>query len=209
MPVGLRQRPLVLVGHGGTGHKDSQLVRDVAFPLAEQHGFVVAAIDGPVHGDRRTPFAAGPAVRDEFRALWAAGGSIDPMVEDWQATLSGLLEMPEVDAGAVGYYGISMGTAYGLPYVAADQRVRAAVLGMCGTRRAGSEQLANDAKRIAVPVLFQRQSDDPLFTVEDQEDLYHRLGSARKRLGVYPGTHVDPAGQQLQDVIDFLVQELG
>ncbi len=207
-PEGLVRRPLVLVGHGGSGHKDSQLVRDVAAPLVEQWGFVVVAIDGPVHGGRRPVFDAGPSVRDEFRALWAAGGSIGPMVADWRATLDVLSSWPEVDPDAVGWYGISMGTAYGLPFVAADKRLRAAVLGMWGTCRAGSEQLARDAGDITVPVLFQRQADDPLFTVEGQEDLYQRLGSGKKQLKVYPGTHVDPPGQQLQDIVEFLAAEL-
>src|SRR5690606_12310510 len=93
-------RPLVLVGHGGSGHKASQLVLDAALPLVRDHGFVVAAIDGPVHGERRAAFDAGAKVRDEFRALWAAGGSVEPMVADWRATLDRLCTLPEVDAGA-------------------------------------------------------------------------------------------------------------
>jgi dienelactone hydrolase len=208
VPEGLTRRPLVLVGHGGSGHKDSQLVRDVALPLVEEHGFVVAAIDGPVHGERRATFADGPAVRDEFRELWARGASIAPMVADWRATLDALCALPSVDSAAIGWYGISMGTAYGLPFVAAEPRIRAAVLGMWGTCRVASEQLAEDAPKITVPVLFQRKSEDPLFTVEGQEDIFDRLGSAGKRLAVYPGGHTDPAGDQLRDILAFLVAEL-
>jgi dienelactone hydrolase len=209
IPEALTRRPLVLVGHGGSGHKDSQLVRDAALPLVQDHGFVVAAIDGPVHGDRRAVFADGPDVRDEFRELWARGESIAPMVADWRATLDALCALPSVDASAVGWYGISMGTAYGLPFVAAEPRIRAAVLGMWGTCRVASEQLAQDAPKIGIPVLFQRKADDPLFTVEGQEDIFERLGSPRKRLAVYPGGHTDPAGEQLRDIVVFLVDELG
>ena len=151
VPEGLTKRPLVLVGHGGSGHKDSQLVRDAALPLVERHGFVVAAIDGPVHGDRRATFADGPAVRDEFRELWARGDSIAPMLADWRATLDALCAWPVVDPTAIGWYGISMGTAYGLPFVASEPRIRAAVLGMWGTCRVASERLADDAPRITVP----------------------------------------------------------
>src|SRR5689334_16164012 len=65
-----KRMPLLLAGHGGSGHKYQQLVLDFALPLARDRGCAVAAIDGPVHGARRDAFAEGPAVRDEFLALW-------------------------------------------------------------------------------------------------------------------------------------------
>jgi dienelactone hydrolase len=201
-------RPLVLVGHGGSGHKTSQLVLDAVAPLVRQHGFVVAAIDGPVHGDRRASFDAGEKVREEFRSVWAQGGSVDPMVADWRATLDRLCQMPQVDAGAIGWYGISMGTAYGLPFVAADARIRAAVLGMWGTSRVNTQRLVDDAPRVSIPVLFQQKKDDEFFTSEGQVEIYEALGSQEKRLVVYEGRHVDPSGAQLSDLIDFLVSRL-
>lgn len=208
-PGGTRARaPLLLVGHGGSGHKRSQLVLDVMQPLVTTHGFSVAAIDGPVHGARRTVFDAGTAVRSEFRDLWTRGGSIDPMVADWRATLDVLTGMDTIDASTIGWYGISMGTAYGLPLVAAEPRIRCAVLGMWGTSRAGTERLVADAPAIDIPVLFQRKSEDEFFTPEGQAELYERLGSRDKRLQDYPGGHTDPAGAQLDDIVAFFVRHL-
>lgn len=208
-PDGLQQpRPLVLVGHGGSGHKTSQLVMDIARPLVEHHGFVVAAIDGPVHGARRDEFDAGERVRTEFRDLWARGGSVEPMVADWRATLDALCAMPQVDSTRVGWYGISMGTAYGLPLVAQEPRLRCAVLGMWGTSRVNSQRLVDDARLTRVPVLFQRKRHDEFFTPEGQVEIYEALASADKRLAEYDGGHVDPAGEQLADSIDFLVRVL-
>jgi len=201
-------RPLVLVGHGGSGHKTSQLVLDAAMPLVREHGFVVAAIDGPVHGERRMSLDAGEAVRTEFRALWAAGGSVEPMIADWRATLDHLCRMPEVDAGAIGWYGISMGTAYGLPFVAAEPRIRAAVLGMWGTCRVNSQRLVDDARKVTIPVLFQQKKDDEFFTPEGQVEVYEALASRDKRLAVYEGGHTDPAGAQLADLVGFLADRL-
>lgn len=201
-------RPLVLVGHGGSGHKTSQLVLDAAMPLVQDHGFVVAAIDGPVHGERRAAIGAGVDVRAEFRALWAEGGSVEPMVADWRATLDQLCSMPEVNAGAIGWYGISMGTAYGLPLIAAEPRIRAAVLGMWGTSRVNSQRLVEDARRITIPVLFQQKLKDEFFTPDGQVEIYEALASREKQLEVYEGGHTDPAGPQLADTIAFLAAQL-
>ncbi len=200
--------PLVLVGHGGSGHKDSQLVRDIAEPLALKHGFAVAAIDGPVHGARRETFSDGPDVRQEFRDLWATATSIPAMVADWRATLDVLCSLPEINAAAIGWYGISMGTAYGIPLVAADPRIHAAVLGMWGSCRPASEQLVTDAEKITCPVLFQTKAGETLFTVEGQQDIYDHFASKRKEHRVYPGGHVDPKDEQLADIEEFLVREL-
>lgn len=130
-------RPLVLIGHGGSGHKTTSLVTDLALPLVTRHHFAVAAIDGPVHGERRADWneASPPQclpIRDEFLALWRAGTSVDPMVADWRATIDTLAGLPDVDAEAIGWYGLSMGTVLGLPLVAAEPRIKAAVLGLWG-----------------------------------------------------------------------------
>jgi dienelactone hydrolase len=184
------------------------VVLDAAMPLVRRHGFAVAAIDGPVHGERRAVFDAGEKVRAEFRELWAAGGSVEPMIQDWRATLDRLCELPEVDPGAVGWYGISMGTAYGLPFVASEPRIRAAVLGMWGTSRVNSGRLVSDARKVSIPVLFHQKKDDEFFTPEGQVEVYEALASREKRLAVYEGRHVDPSGAQLEELIGFLVGRL-
>jgi len=202
------KKPLVLVGHGGSGHKKSQLVLDM-LPLVTRHGYAVAAIDGPVHGARRAVFADGLPVRDEFLALWQKGGSVDPTVADWRGAIDALVTLPEVDANAIGWKGISMGTAYGLPLVAAEPRIRAAVLGMWGLSYPNSGRLGDDAPKVMCPVLFQQKWGDELFSREGQIELFDKLGSPDKRLVVYMGGHKNPEGEQIQDIFDFLVGRLG
>lgn len=200
--------PLVLACHGGSGHKQSAVVLDMVQALQERGSFAVCAIDGPVHGDRREVFDEGPTVRDEFRALWAAGGSIAGMVSDWQEALDAMLALPTIDKKAVGWYGLSMGAAYGIPLLAADPRIRVAVTGMWGSCRPGSEPLVLDAPRIQGQVLVQMKWDDPLFTREGQLHLFDRVGTQNKQLNVYPGGHTDPKGPQLEDAVAFLARHL-
>lgn len=202
-------RPLVLVGHGGSQHKESNSVLDVVGRLVGQHGFVVAAIDGPVHGARRADGGSdGKKVIQDFRSLWNEKPGIDEMVVDWRATIDALTALAEVDAGAIGWFGISMGTAYGVPLCAAEPRIRAALLGMWGTSHAHGARMVTAAGKVRCPVLFQRKLEDERFTPVGQEELFDALGSQVKELRVYEGGHVDPAGQQLEEAIDFLVSRL-
>ena len=83
---------LVLVGHGGSGHKREDYVVALARRLVRARGVAVAAIDGPLHGERRDTPAADPTfVLMEFAQAWAADTSLtDRMVADWTATLDAL-----------------------------------------------------------------------------------------------------------------------
>jgi dienelactone hydrolase len=206
--TGGRRAPLVLVGHGGSGHKKSQLVLDIAVPLARRHGFAVAAIDGPVHGARRAVFADGLPVREEFLELWRAGGSIDPMIADWRAVIDALVALPQIDADAIAWNGVSMGTAYGLPLLAVEPRIKAAVIGMWGLSYPNSGRLADDAPRVKCALMFQQKWGDEIFSRDSQIDLFDKLGSEDKRLIVYMGGHKNPEGEQLDDIEDFLVGRL-
>jgi cephalosporin-C deacetylase-like acetyl esterase len=208
LPMSRQRSPLVLVGHGGTGHKRSDLVLDVVAPLVGEHGFAVAAIDGPVHGDRRSTPAAPAAVRDEFRALWEAGGSVEPMVADWRGVLDALCSFREIDASAIGYYGLSMGTAYGLPLLAREERIRAAVIGMWGTSRVNSERLVDDARRVHCPTMFSLQWDDELFTREGQFRIFDALATPRKHMSIHPGGHLNPDSARLDEIVHFLARQL-
>lgn len=202
------KRPLVLIGHGGSQHKRDAGVVDLATRFVTRHGFAAAAIDGPIHGDRRSDGMAGLAVQAEFRAMWEEDPRVDPMVADWRAAIGALLETGEVDAAAMGWYGVSMGTAYGLPLLAIEARVKAALLGMWGTNFPNSQRLADDAPRLRCPVLFQMKWDDQFFTRQGQFDLFDAIGSEEKWLKTYPGPHVAVAGEQLHDVVDFLARKL-
>ena len=202
--------PVVLMQHGGSGDKLSPDFVEWAEVFARELGVVVAAIDGPVHGARRTaPDARPEAVRADFFAVWkSADDRVDSMIEDWQATIDWLVRQPQIDAGAIGFVGLSMGTAYGLPLVAAEPRIRAAVLGMWGLSFQPSQRLERDAARLRGPILFQQKWDDELFSRDGQLALFDRIGAADKVLCAYPGGHVRMQGRQLRDQVRFIAAEL-
>ena len=82
------------------------------------------------------------------------------MVGDWRATLDLLAGLDEIDGDRIAYGGVSMGTMFELPFLAADGRARAAVLGLCGLMGNGAVEaslfarLARDAPRLRCPTLF-------------------------------------------------------
>ena len=191
--------PLVLFGHGGSGHKrnDRSLMLGRRFAGVSQ--FAVVAIDGPAHGDRAHPRSISEGV-DPMEVLADIGvdNAIDGMVEDWCATLDQVTAVDFINADQVAYVGFSMGTRFGLPFVAAaGDRLRCAVLGKNALEPIDESRMANsaghrlkkDAPKIRVPVLFHMQWDDELFSKESQCELFDLIGSVDKRLISYPGPH--------------------
>ena len=187
--------PLVLLGHGGSGHKRNERMLMLGRMFAEVYGWNAAAIDGPVHGDRGP--VADPAKDPEYAAMWRRDDPVGDMIDDWKAVLDALMARDEVDPERVGYWGVSMGTMFGLPFVASDPRIRVAVLGKAGmtgtsvTRSNIAPHFERYAPQLSQPVLFTMQWDDERFDRAGQLDLYDRLGSRDKRLHAYPGVHVD------------------
>ena len=198
--------PLVLLGHGGGGHKRDESRTDYALRYAAR-GIAAAAIDGPFHGDRApAPGAPAPAYGE---------AAADSMAADWRAALDALAALEAIDGGRVAYGGVSMGTMFGLPFLAADGRARAAVLGLCGLSGGGGgveaglyARLAADAPRLRCPVLFVMQWDDELFAREDVLALYDALGSADKRLLANPGGHAEAPPHVRDATVAFLAEAL-
>ena len=200
--------PAVLVQHGGGGHKLAGEVMDLVERFVVRHRWAVVAMDGPVHGDRRHDRREDrPHVQGEFLGLWRSGGThVADTVADWQGVIDAVGSIPEIRSADLYWVGVSMGTAYGMPLLAVEKRIRAALLGMWGLSYPRSEVLAEAAERISCPVLFQQKWDDEIFTRDGQIELFDRIASAEKRLNVYPGKHVPVAGEQLDDIEHFILR---
>jgi pimeloyl-ACP methyl ester carboxylesterase len=195
-----RARPVVMLGHGAAGSKREDYIVALARGLVRHHGLSAVAIDGPVHGDRRAdkgavlglPFA-------DFVQRWSADpGLIDDMVGDWRTTLDAVQALPEVTAGPCGYWGLSMGTIFGLPTVAAEPRVAVAVLGLMGIAGPTKDRFATDARAVACPLLFLVQWHDELFPRALAFELFEAFGSTDKRMHVSPGMHAEVPAEEFE-----------
>lgn len=203
-------RPTVLIGHGGTQHKRAPNVLSLARRLVRHQGYGAVAIDAPGHGDRVVDPAMADLARRNLEARLAGDTSGRLAVPDrdpeqmkamaqrsaqgtieWKQVLDQLTELPEIGDGPFGYWGVSMGTAIGLPFVATEPRIKAAVLGLAGLgNRPGQEKFAEAARSLTVPVLFMFQWDDELMTRQSGLDLFDAIGSEDKTMTIHPGGHV-------------------
>jgi dienelactone hydrolase len=195
-------RPLVLIGHGGGGNKRMEYVLALARRLVRHQGWAAAAIDGIGHGERvGEPVPMG----DAFFSL--VRGAAAHMVTDWTNTLAELRQLEEVGNGPLGYWGLSMGTMFGAPFVAATTDVRVAVLGLMGTFNA-NDPWAEAAPSITCPVLFLAQLDDELVRTDAAIELFRAIGSSDKRLHANPGLHSAVPVEELDASESILAKHL-
>lgn len=206
-----RRGPLVLLGHGGSGSVFDGYLVALAHRLAREAGCLCVAIDGPVHGRRRGERSdQADLVLLEFSQSWSSDPTMtDEMVADWRFVLDEVIESCALDGVPVGYWGLSMGTILGLPLVAADARISAAVLGLCGLIGPTQERLSADAGRVTCPIFFVLQLDDLLFSEESVRALFGALASDDKELHANPGRHGEVPLETFVASADFLLDRLG
>jgi dienelactone hydrolase len=203
-------RPLVLMGHGGGQHKKAPGIVARARRFVTERGYAVACVDVPGHGDRPR-HEEFHRIATENQARADAGEDLAPLIASFQALVA-RQTVPEwravLDAldhfGPVGYWGVSLGCGLGIPFVAADPRVRAAVLGL-----GGASVSAGTAARITVPVEFLLQWDDERVPREQGLALFDALGSAEKTLHANPGKHAEIPLHELDSTLRFFTRHLG
>ncbi|MDQ6797323.1 MAG: dienelactone hydrolase family protein [Actinomycetota bacterium] len=202
-------RPLVLLAHGATRHKRVDHIVAIARQLVRNFGFAALAIDSPFHGDRRPdPDAEEFTVFSEFLTEWSRDGTVEDMLAEWQGALEAVRGLEEVGDGPLGYWGLSMGTIYGIPFVATEPRVQAAVFGLMGLVGPTADRLAVDAGKVTCPVAFIQQWDDSLLPRQPVLDLFDALASVDKRLHVHPGEHAAVPVEEMEFSIAFLARHL-
>lgn len=190
--------PLLLMGHPGGLHKRSPGLVARAHQAVARDGFHVAAIDIPGHGERA------PSREDErwVEALFRAreqGEPLGPVIEpfnssladrtvpEWQRTIDALLELREFSADTrIGYSGMTIASAVGIPLVVAEPRISAAIFGGVFVYDA----LLEAARRVTTPVEFLLPWDDPEIPREHGLALFDAFASPDKTLLGFPGSHL-------------------
>ena len=213
---GADRAPLILIGHDGAKHKKHPAMTGRAHLFVNTCGFHVAVIDAPGHGDRpRT--AHDEQERAALSEARAAGEPVGPVVvrynthlaelglPEWRATLDALQELPEIGAGGpVGYFGVRMGTATGVPLVAVEPRITAAVFGLYW-----SDVVVEKAKEITVPIEFAMQWDDEHIPREAGLALFDAFASAEKTLHANAGKQGELPRFEADDAARFFARHLG
>ncbi|HRQ65967.1 MAG TPA: protein kinase [Xanthomonadaceae bacterium] len=194
-------------------HAGATLMNDSARAGTREFAFLVRsgrAVAFPVYYgtyERRLPPDAGERARLAARANWT---------RDAGRTLDFLETHPEVDPGAFGYFGVSLGSNVGINILAIESRFRVAVLqaaGLYAVPMPAENNPVHFLPRIDIPVLVLGGSEDfynPLAT--SQIPLFERLGTPpeHKKHFVFDGGHVAPRPQELVGVIvDWFDRYLG
>ena len=208
-------RPLIVMGHGGGQHKKAPSIADRARRFVAECGFAVMAVDAPSHGDRPA-HEEFTRIATEYEDRLGAGAGLAPLiasfqalvvrqiVPEWQAVLDVVQKLSNVGTGPVGYWAVSLGCVIGVPFVAAESRVRAAVLGL-----GGAEVSAETAARVTVPVEFLVQWDDERVPRTQSLELFDALASAEKTLHANPGKHGEIPTFETDSTLRFFARHLG
>lgn len=199
--------PLLLCGHGASGDRYQAPIPHLGKRMTRERDVAVLAIDGPVHGLRHVP----PGGREALRVEMQRDGAIEDMVQDWRDALEGARRETGVGQARIAYFGLSMGSIFGIPLLASGIGVQAATLGLLGTwglGRAFGERVARDAAAIDIPVLFLMQLEDEIFNRKGCLELFDALGSADKRLHANPGLHPEIPAEEIDFAFEFLARRL-
>lgn len=209
--------PLILMGHGGGLHKRTPGLLARAHHYVTDYGFTVAAIDAPGHGDR--PRSAQDrrwvAALLDARAAGQPIGQIvidyntslaERAVPEWRATLDALQDLPDIGTEApVGYGGMTLGSAIGLPLTAIEPRIATAVFGGVLVY----EALTETARRITIPIQFLLPWDDEEIDRQSGLDLFDAFASEEKTLHANPGGHHRVPWFESEDSARFYARHLG
>lgn len=189
--------PLLLMGHPGGLHKRAAGVVARARQAVTRDGYHVASIDAPGHGERPRSASDQRWVDAMLRARDAGeslapiiapfnGSLADRAVPEWQRTIDALQSLPEIGSDApIGYSGMTLASAIGIPLAAAEPRIRAAIFGGVFVYDA----IFRAALDVTIPIEFLLPWDDPEIDRDSGLALFDAFASQDKTLHAFPGSH--------------------
>ena len=196
---------LICFGHGASGDRFQPPVSELAQKFAAE-GHPVLALDGPDHGLRQT----GEGGRAGMFADIMREECLDEMTRDWTSAIDALKSEFDIAASTLAYFGLSMGTTYGLPFLAGRSDVAVAVLGLWALRNGvpHNDDFRACAEKLDLPVLFIMQADDEFWPQETYIELFNAIGSKNKRLHANPGVHAEIPLDEVDYAADFILARL-
>jgi len=196
-------RGIVLLGHGLGVDRFDRTVRGPMEMLTREHGAAVVVPEIPLHGVRADPRDDPSAIVDRWQRFWGAGG-----IEATCAELHRLTRFCEETFGALplAYFGVSLGTQYGIPFLAQTTIVKSAILGLFGSRPPPKTPVMNNfAPAVHCPVYFIQKLDDEIHPAESTSHLFSTLGATDKVLDSTSGKHGATSVEVLRNACAFLV----
>lgn len=199
-------RGVVLLGHGLGVDRYHETVLVPAKLLALEYRAAVLVPEIPLHGVR-DEFPDDPSgLLRRWQNFWASGGHASVCAE-FRALLRYVATIYTLP---VAYFGLSLGTQYGLPFLAQTREVRSAVLGLFGSQPPPRTPLMNRyAPAVRCPVYFVQKIDDELHSTASSTHLFSTLGSLEKVLDATPGPHGATSMASLRKACAFLARHAG
>lgn len=198
---------VVLLGHGlGVDRFDATVRRPVEV-LTREYGAAVVVPEIPLHGVR-DPMPDDPAgIVDRWQAFWAAGGATVIRGE-----FERLIDYCDEAFGSMplAYFGLSLGTQYGIPFLAQTTRIRSAVLGLFGSDEPPRTPVMNRyAPAVRCPVYFVQKLDDEIHPADSTAHLFETLGANTKVLDASSGAHAEVTMASVRNACAFLAHHGG
>lgn len=205
-----RKGVLVSFLHGASGSRLQAPIPYLA-NLFARNGIASLAIDGPVHGLRKKLDGGRIALYAEMSKPRA----FDNLFKDWKLALNVAEAKLQFSIEREAYFGLSMGTFFGIPYLAnrsvGGKSTVVAVLGLMGPSGVVSpfkKRLLLDATHVDCPLLFLLQQNDEMFTRTSCLELFDALSSQSKSLRENPGNHADVPRSEFDYSFEFIHHHL-
>ena len=205
LPAETREQTLVLFGHGASGDRYQTPISHMAGRF-QKAGVPSLSIDGPVHGLRKV----GDGARGAFFEELQREGHVEDMLEDWNLAIDLALGREDVTVDGLAYFGLSMGSIYGIPLVASRTDFKVATLGLVGMSvdQPGGLEFLSAASKIDVPLLFLTQLEDELFPREGCYAVFDAFASQDKRMHCNPGLHPEIPAEEIDFSFDFMLAHI-
>jgi len=203
--------PLVLLGHGAHLSKDDPVMQILAKGFCRNVPAAVALMDCPGHGERRAADVGDDQFESDIARRMSDPANHKQVREDWIAVEASARATDTRITGRTAYAGFSMGSIFGLAIVADLPSVVSAVFALGGltTDPARNALIEDGAARLGDrEVLMLNMTRDEHFPINKAIGLFETIPGPR-RMGVWPGTHVDLPVEAAELAVQFLARTLG